>query len=53
MDCKKFDSQWNQPLYLPECNMRVFPPKNLGLEVGDSKVHGGTHYLRKHGISYI
>jgi len=53
MDCKKSDSQWNWPLYLPECNIRVLPPQNLGLEVGGSKVYGGTHYLRKHGISFF
>jgi len=25
----------------------------MGLEVGESKVRGGTHYLRKHGVSFF
>jgi hypothetical protein len=33
--------------------MRVFPPKNFGLEVGESMVCEGTNYLRKHGISFF
>ena len=33
--------------------MIVFPPKNLGLEVGEGKVCGGTLYLRKHSISFF